>query len=275
VSLIALCADKGSPGVTIAALALAAVWPRRVAIAELDPAGGDLAYRLTDQAGHPRLRPEPGLLTLAAAVRRGAGGEEFWAHCQPVAGEVMVLPGLAGPEQGSGIAALWPALVRVVRDAPGGDVLADVGRLHPGSPALAVAGAADQVVCLARATPEGLVRLRDRLTHLLPALPATGQPRRVTAVLIADDRAGHQAVTATRTVLEHAGLPVAVLGFLALDPRAVAELQTAPWGVRLERSLLLRTARAVAAELTGTTEPAPATAAHVPFSAAGRAAEPA
>jgi hypothetical protein len=41
-ALIALAADKGSPGVTTAAVALAAVWPRRVRLAETDPAGGDL-----------------------------------------------------------------------------------------------------------------------------------------------------------------------------------------------------------------------------------------
>ena len=33
-ALIALAADKGSPGVTTAAVALAAVWPRRVMLAE-------------------------------------------------------------------------------------------------------------------------------------------------------------------------------------------------------------------------------------------------
>ncbi len=43
-ALTALAADKGSPGVTTAAVALAAVWPRRVLLAEADPVGGALVY---------------------------------------------------------------------------------------------------------------------------------------------------------------------------------------------------------------------------------------
>jgi len=43
VALIAVAADKGAPGVTTACIALAAVWPRQVLLAECDPAGGDLA----------------------------------------------------------------------------------------------------------------------------------------------------------------------------------------------------------------------------------------
>ena len=42
--LIAVAADKGAPGVTTTAVALAAVWPRPVLLAECDPAGGDLVY---------------------------------------------------------------------------------------------------------------------------------------------------------------------------------------------------------------------------------------
>ena len=40
--LVAICSAKGSPGVSVAALALASVWPSRVVLAECDPAGGDL-----------------------------------------------------------------------------------------------------------------------------------------------------------------------------------------------------------------------------------------
>jgi len=41
-ALIAIAADKGSPGVTTTSVALAAVWPRPVLLAECDPSGGDL-----------------------------------------------------------------------------------------------------------------------------------------------------------------------------------------------------------------------------------------
>ena len=39
--LIVVASDKGSPGVTTTAITLAAVWPRRALLAELDPSGGD------------------------------------------------------------------------------------------------------------------------------------------------------------------------------------------------------------------------------------------
>ncbi|HZD68787.1 MAG TPA: hypothetical protein VFA45_07675, partial [Actinomycetes bacterium] len=62
-SVIALAAGKGSRGVTTAALALAATWPapRRVLLAECDPAGGSLAVRF-------RLRPTPGLVSLGSVA---------------------------------------------------------------------------------------------------------------------------------------------------------------------------------------------------------------
>ena len=69
-ALIALAADKGSPGVTTTAVTLAAVWPRRAVLAELDPSGGDVALRLRGPRGAP-LSPEVGLISLAVGARRG------------------------------------------------------------------------------------------------------------------------------------------------------------------------------------------------------------
>ena len=69
-ALIAIAADKGSPGVTTTSVALAAVWPRRVLLAEADPAGGDLVYRSAGAHGGV-LNPNSGLLSLAATARHG------------------------------------------------------------------------------------------------------------------------------------------------------------------------------------------------------------
>ena len=74
-ALIAIAADKGAPGVTTACLALSLVWPRPVLLAECDPAGGDLVYRLP-AAGGGQLDPGRGLLSLAVAVRRGLGPDQ-------------------------------------------------------------------------------------------------------------------------------------------------------------------------------------------------------
>jgi MinD-like ATPase involved in chromosome partitioning or flagellar assembly len=63
-SVLALASAKGAPGVTTAAVALGAVWPRRVLLVEGDPAGGDLAARF-------HLPPEPNLVSLGMVARRG------------------------------------------------------------------------------------------------------------------------------------------------------------------------------------------------------------
>ena len=249
---IALFSDKGSPGVTTLALALAATWPRPVTIAECDPAGGDLALRLTDEEGHPNLAREPGLLALAAAARRASTSLE--QHVCPVAGQpkAAVLTGLTSPEQGTGIVELWPAITAVLTGPGPRDVLADLGRLHFGSPAQPIAAAADVLVGVARGDAVGVLRLRDRLRHLFDTLPpnAAAAPR-VAVALIVDDRHGPEAVASMRAVLVNAGIPATVIGYLAHDPGAVRALEHGRTGSRLDRSLLLRSARHIAVELTG------------------------
>jgi len=58
-SLIAFASVKGSPGVTTTVLALASVWPtsQHLIVAELDPAGGDLATRFGQSFGARRDQP--------------------------------------------------------------------------------------------------------------------------------------------------------------------------------------------------------------------------
>ncbi|MFD8811197.1 hypothetical protein ACFV23_06850, partial [Streptomyces sp. NPDC059627] len=92
-ALIAIAADKGSPGVTTTAVALAAVWPRRVLLAEADPAGGDLVYRSAAAHGGP-LNPNTGMLSIAATARRGLVPDQLWDHVQPLSGGLEVLVGL-------------------------------------------------------------------------------------------------------------------------------------------------------------------------------------
>ena len=65
-ALVAFASAKGSPGASTAALAVAALWPRDVLLADCDPAGGDVALRMPDPDGAP-LDPDRGLVSLAAA----------------------------------------------------------------------------------------------------------------------------------------------------------------------------------------------------------------
>lgn len=105
-ALIVLAADKGAPGVTTAATALGAIWPRPVLLAECDPAGGDLAYRLPAADGGV-LNPARGLLTLGATARRGLHPEQIHEHTQKIIGGLDILAGLTHGEQAAGLTWLW------------------------------------------------------------------------------------------------------------------------------------------------------------------------
>jgi len=101
-ALIAIASDKGAPGVTTAALALAAVWPRPVLLAECDPAGGDLVYRFpAADGGH--LDPRRGVLSLAVVARRGMQPQQVGEHAQKLHGGLDVLVGVTNAEQGAGL----------------------------------------------------------------------------------------------------------------------------------------------------------------------------
>jgi hypothetical protein len=244
--LIAFAGGKGSPGVTTAALALAAVWPWPVMVAECDPAGSDLAYRLHTAGGTP-FQHEPSLLSLAGASRRPAPGQpaaRAEAHCQMAAGGVPVLRGPLSPEQAVGLEPYWPAIAAALAAAPV-TVLADVGRLHPDNAALPVVAAADVVVLVGRASVEGLAHLRDRVEQAALAGRQSGSLRLV-AVIVSEGTRGEQAVRHAAEVLAQTGIPVRVAGWLALDTRGV---EAVAGGIRPRRSPLLRTARSVAAAL--------------------------
>jgi hypothetical protein len=171
-----------------------------------------------------------------------------WEHCQTAAGGLVVLPGLAGAEQAAGLSALWPELAAALRASTGGDVLADLGRLLPGSPALPVAAAADLAVVVTAATVEGLVHARDRVGGLVSNRPPSGGPG-IAVVVVGRDRDGPAAVEAARAVLDRHGLPARVAGLLAVDPGAVAALHRGDRTARFGRSLLARTARHVGSVL--------------------------
>lgn len=249
-SLIALFSDKGSPGVTTLALALAQSWPRPVSVVELDPAGGDLAQRLTDGYGRPVLDPEPGLLTFAAAAR-GDATPSLAEHGQllPGASGAVVVPGMSAPEQVGAMAGLWGAVVASIAAAAEGDVIADLGRLHPANPVFTAAAAADVLVGVCTAEPAAMLRLRDRMRHVLQTLePKPG--RRVVVVLVAEDRQAAESVNAMREVLHRGGIEAGVAGVLAVDAIAVRALHAGDSSHRVQRSLLMRSARTLVTELT-------------------------
>ncbi|GAA0409506.1 hypothetical protein GCM10009530_72430 [Microbispora corallina] len=256
-ALIALAADKGAPGVTTAAVALGAVWPRAVMVAECDTAGGDLAYRLPGEGGSP-LNPARGLLSLGATARRGLRPEQIREHTQELVGGLEVLVGINGAEQAAGLTWLWEPLGQALKGMPA-DVLADCGRIGSNPEIVDLLAQADAVVLFARPTLEQVAHLRERVVTLGRALgERSRRPPEIGIVVIAEQREYGRSLAEVRRVMQGAGLPDVVLGGLAYDVKG-ADLLRGEWGGRLDRTLLIRSAREVAATLLSRVpRPAPA-----------------
>jgi hypothetical protein len=247
-SLIAIAADKGSPGVTTASVALAAIWPRPVLLAECDPSGADLVYRLPAADGGP-LDPRRGLLNVAVAARRGLEPHQVWEHTQKLHGGLDVLTGVSGAEQGAGLELLWGTVGKVLAAVPQADVIADCGRLGADGPIYDLLAEAASVVLLTRAAVGEVMRLRDRAAALAAALGKRGRPAiRVSVVVVADYRNIGPAVEQVAQALRQSGAPGHVIGGLAYEPRSAEQLR-GEWGGKLDKSMFIRTARAIAADL--------------------------
>lgn len=173
-ALIAIASDKGAPGVTTAALALAAVWPRPVLLAECDPAGGDLVYRFP-AVGGGHLDPRRGVLSLAVVARRGMQPQQVWEHVQKLHGGLDVLAGVTNAEQGAGLSLLWGPIGKALASMPQADVIADCGRLGADGPLYDLLAEATTVVLVSKVHVADVIRLRDRATAFAAAAQSRGR----------------------------------------------------------------------------------------------------
>jgi hypothetical protein len=226
-----------SPGLTTAVHAMAMTWPRsrRCLIAELDPDGGVFA-------GRHAIPSDPGLVSLAAAGRRGFDPVEILGHCRQLAGGTPALLGPTAPDRAaSALATLGPGLGVALNGLPGFDVLADCGRLDGRSPVLEIVSAAPYALLVVEPTVEGVAHLEARLGGL--PLPAG----RVALVLVGDRPYPPAEVGCA--------LHLPVLGVIARDARGAVELAE---GRPRWRSPLLRSAAVVTAALVAHLPPLPA-----------------
>jgi hypothetical protein len=219
-----------SCAVTTLALALAATWPkeRRVLLVELDPAGGTLAAA-------SRWPPEPSLVSLAAAARRGFYPDLVWEHCQELPGGAAVLAGPASADQARSALGMLAGLTGHLGTLDA-DVLVDCGRLDPASPGLGVFEGADRVLLAARP------RLADlhALATWREANPFDSE--RLALVLVGDGPYSDAEITEA--------LGVEVLARLPWDPDAAGALVSVPASAREVRlSPLVRAARSLADRL--------------------------
>jgi MinD-like ATPase involved in chromosome partitioning or flagellar assembly len=247
-ALIAIASDKGAPGVTTAALALAAVWPRPVLLAECDPAGGDLVYRFP-AAGGGHLDPRRGVLSLAVVARRGMQPQQVWEHAQKLHGGLDVLAGVTNAEQGAGLSLLWGPIGKALASLPQADVIADCGRLGADGPLYDLLAEATTVVLVTKVHVADVIRLRDRAAAFAAAAQSRGRRNfGVGVVVVADHKKFRASLGEVQHVLGQAHAPATVLGGIAHDTKG-ADLLSGEWGGSLDRSLLFRTARQVAGQL--------------------------
>jgi MinD-like ATPase involved in chromosome partitioning or flagellar assembly len=236
-ALIAFASAKGSPGVSVTVAGLSRLWPGSAVVADLDPAGGDTGLRYRLDNGDP-LNQATGLLSLGAAVRSGQDAD-LEDHLQTTMGGMRTLVGVTTPGQMLGLGPAWQHIALTLRRARGYDVLADCGRLTPGSPAMAVIDQADAVVLVSRGQLEDIAHLRERLRGLqgslhLGAIDAT--PTGIALVAPPNDSRG---MSDAEQLMASAGLPVRGLGIIAHDPRAADALRTES-GRNIRRSVLVR-----------------------------------
>ena len=234
-TLICFASQKGSPGATATALAVTASLKlapgRRKLLLEADLTGGTLAIRY-------RLPVEPGLLTLAAAVRGGLDTSDgLWRHTQELPGGLPVILCPDGPEQvHAALAAGGAQLGRFLNRLRDVDVMCDVGRLAPDSPALPFVAEASAVLMVARPTAEQLQPAARRMLMLRPLVSNLGW------VLVGEKPYGPLDVEST--------YDFPVVGLMADDARSVLSLEQGTVSKRLRRQPFIRSATTLADTLS-------------------------
>ncbi|HET6699590.1 MAG TPA: hypothetical protein VFG88_10915 [Nocardioidaceae bacterium] len=236
-ALIALASAKGAPGVSVATAGLAAVWPRRCVVADLDPAGGDVPLRYRREDGDP-LDPDTGLLSLAVAVRRGTQGD-LEEHLQRTSAGMETLVGVGSPGQVQGLGAAWPFVAAAMRDLPDADVLVDLGRVTPGSAVLPILERADGLVMVTGSSLEEVAHLRERLGNLKELLGLGNVDGIPVGVAVRTSARDTRSLDDTVRLLDSSRLPVTGLGVVAEDAKA-AEVVRTESGRSIRRSVLLR-----------------------------------
>ncbi|MGH3385867.1 MAG: hypothetical protein ACRDO1_14925 [Nocardioidaceae bacterium] len=253
-ALVAIASAKGSPGATTTALVMGALWPRPVVVAECDTAGSDIAVRMPAADGGV-LDGDRGLVTLAAAGRRGLRSDLVLSNTQQALGGLDVLLGLRTPEQASGVGTMWPQFGAVFDGLEGYDVIADLGRCGAQTPQNALMRSARLLIMVCRAEPSSVVHLRERISVLAEDLdPANPHGTPIGVMVVADPKKRRDAVRQVFQAVEQMDVPVAYRWHLAHDPEGAAVFSGSVRN-RPDRSVLVRSARAVTGEVARVVAP--------------------
>lgn len=250
--ILTICSDKGSPGVSTAAVALSVMWPGERVLLEADPSGGDLSLRLRTPQGE-NLPLDRAVTSVAADAREGLPAGALARYAQQTS---LGFPVLLGPMSAEGfepITRLWPQVASAAHAWPG-TVIADLGRLqlrHASSP---VAAASTTVLLLTRAaTSEDLFHVRQRAHELAGRLGQGPHGRSPLVVaVVGGSRAAPGRVAQVQQALaaQATTSTVPVAGFIAQDEKATAMLRDGLVTKRLLGSDLLKSAKELVQTLT-------------------------
>jgi MinD-like ATPase involved in chromosome partitioning or flagellar assembly len=266
VALIALASAKGSPGVTTTALALAAVWPRAVLLAECDPAGGDIA------AGFLRAQADPSstLLDVALAARRGLSPGDLVGRCLRLSADdrLALLPGVSDPAHVASTSLAWRQLAdtfQALSETHARDVLADCGRLSARGTLVDLLARCHLIVIVLRPRLHQVHQAKGHVEMLRRDLsqPGADTEERRFGVLLVGDRPYSPGEVGSAL-----GMPV--LGVLPVDKRAAEVFSDgAARGRWLDRSPLVRAARRTVASVRSAAEQSEPVAGAVDAAATG------
>jgi MinD-like ATPase involved in chromosome partitioning or flagellar assembly len=226
--LVAMVSAKGAPGVSTAALALAAASAATGSlVVEADPAGGDLECWCGPLG-------EPGLLNVATDLASEADAESIWEHT------VDAAPGIRAVTSPTTLPGSTAALVPLVdRLGPAlttldATVVLDCGRWAVSHRCARHVAAAAVVLVVCRPTLDSVEHARDLIDSLRPV-------NRAVAALVV----GGTHPYGPDEVAGALGVPVA--GVLPWDPRGVLALVESGVGRAWSRNALGKAAPAVLA----------------------------
>jgi hypothetical protein len=249
--IIVVGSDKGSPGASTLALLLGMGWPGERLVAELDPRGADLPYRVTAAGGQP-LASSPTITTLAIDTRPGAPRRPLLIYTQPAACGAPLLVGETSANRFARIMTQLPAIGDAFA-AWSGTVIADLGCVQLSNPTLPIARAAAVVVLVTRADTASLGHLRERVEEIGGEIGGAHRLRSPLAVVVrTEGRDGNQAQTRVGKLLASVGSPATVLGVLPDDPVSAAAVCAGPPTKRLARSSLITAAGEISSRLRTT-----------------------
>jgi Flp pilus assembly CpaE family ATPase len=231
VPALVLVSAKGSPGVTTAAAALAAVGAttRHTLLAELDPAGGSVQVLASGPAAW-------GLVDAAGRLRREATAGAVLDHATVLPpGVPSLLAPTAGHIAESVVASAGDRWLTSLRSAAP-DAVVDAGRWEPSQRTASRIVGADLVALVCRPTVSGIESARLGIDRL----------RQVARVPVAVVVVGRRPYT-PEEIAGHLEVPLG--GMIAWDPRGAVRLWTGGASRRWMHTRLARSAAATLAVL--------------------------